>query len=163
VVIRRENASSFSDLLAGPVVLVGAFNNGWSLRLTRPLRFSLAMDPGRRLIYIRDREHPDSRVWNWSIDAHEADPNKVSSTPLHDYALISRIVNSETGHVVVVIGGLYAYGTEAAGEFLADPQLMSLANGLPLDATRKNLQIVLETDVTQQTPGPPRIVAFASN
>jgi len=35
--------------------------------------------------------------------------------------LISRIRNSEAGHAVVVIGGLYTYGTEAAGEFLTDP------------------------------------------
>jgi hypothetical protein len=40
------------------------------------------------------------------------------------FALISRIRNSETGHVVVVVGGLCTYGTQAAGEFLTDPQLM---------------------------------------
>ena len=163
VLIRPESSSSFSDLREGPVVLIGAFNNEWSLRLTRPLRFSLAMDAGHHMIYIRDRDHPESRQWNWNIDPHEANPNKVSSTPGHDYALISRIANSETGQVVVVVGGLYTYGTQAAGEFLADPQLMSLARSLPLDATKKNLQIVLETDVTQQTPGPPRVVGFASN
>ncbi|MBT9333071.1 hypothetical protein [Paracidobacterium acidisoli] len=163
VLIRREGASSFSDLREGPVVLIGAFNNEWSLRLTRPLRFSLAMDAARRVIYIRDRDHPDSRQWSWSIDRHEPAASKVSSTPLHDYALISRIANSETGQVVVIIGGLYTYGTQAAGEFLVDPQLMSLARSVPLDTTRKNLQIVLETDVTEETPGPPRIVAVSSH
>jgi len=43
---------------------------------------------------------------------------------LQDYALISRIRNSEAGHAVVVIGGLYTYGTEAVDEFLTDPQPM---------------------------------------
>ncbi len=46
----------------------------------------------------------------------------AGSPVFKDYALISRIRNSETGHVVVVIGGLYTYGTQAAGEFLTDPQ-----------------------------------------
>ncbi len=51
---------------------------------------------------------------------------------LQDYALISRIRDSETGHVVVVVGGLYTYGTEAAGEFLTDPDLMeAIANQSP--------------------------------
>ena len=35
-----------------------------------------------------------------------------------------RIWNSETGHVVIVIGGLYTYGTQSAGEFLTDRRLM---------------------------------------
>src|SRR6266702_6056695 len=43
VIIRREDASSFSELRQGPVVLIGAFNNEWSLRLTRSLRYSLAL------------------------------------------------------------------------------------------------------------------------
>lgn len=163
VVIRRENSSSFSDLREQPVVLVGAFNNEWSLRLTRPLRFSLAMDPARKIIYIRDREHPESRQWAWSIGPHEPDPNRANGVTLHDYALISRIPNSETGQAIVIIGGLFTYGTEAAGEFLADPQLMSLTKSIPINVTQKNLQIVLETDVTQETPGPPRIVAASSN
>ena len=163
VLIRRETLSSFSDLRQGPAVLVGAFNNEWSLRLTRSLRFSLAMDGTKRVIYIRDREHPENRDWSWSIDRHQEDPNKVSGASLHDYALISRLTNSATGQTVVIIGGLYTYGTQSAGEFLADPQLMSLAKQIPLDDTKTNLQLVLETDVTQQTPGPPRVLAYAEN
>lgn len=163
VILRRETSSSFSDLREQPVVLIGAFNNEWSLRLTRTMRFSLAMDTIKKVIYIRDRDHPENRQWSWSIEPHADDSNRVTSASLHDYALISRIVNSETGQVVVIIGGLYTYGTQAAGEFLSDPQLMSLTKSVPLDATKKNLQIVLETDVTQETPGPPRVVAVSSN
>jgi hypothetical protein len=123
--IRRENSSSFADLRERPAVLIGAFNNEWSLQLTRNLRFSLAMDPVRQLLYIRDRQHPESRDWFWNVGPHpeELDRNRV--TPLHDYALISRILDSETGHDVVILGGLYAYGTQAAGEFLASPDMAS--------------------------------------
>lgn len=158
--IRRETASSFADLRERPVVLIGAFNNGWSLRLTRNLRFSLAMDPSERLIYIRDREHPESRAWRWSIDPHPGEKDRSSPQPLHDYALISRILASETGHDVVVIGGLYVYGTQAAGDFVSNPQLMELARQIPLEKGQHSLQIVLETQVTEATPGPPRVVAF---
>jgi hypothetical protein len=77
----------------------------------------------------------------------------ANSPVLKDYALISRIRNSETGHVVVVIGGLYTYGTEAAGEFLTDPQLIqAIGKTARPDSTHQNLQIVLETTVTDETP-----------
>jgi hypothetical protein len=160
VLIRRESASSFSDLREGAVVLIGAFNNEWSLRLTHPLRYSLALDAENHLVYIKDVKNPSSRTWSWRTDQptdHHVGPG---SPVLKDYALISRIRNSETGHVVVVIGGLYTYGTEAAGEFLTDPQLIqAIAKAVRPDSAHQNLQIVLETTVTDETPGPPKVVA----
>jgi hypothetical protein len=84
----------------------------------------------------------------------------AGSPVLKDYALISRIRSSETGHVVVVIGGLYTYGTEAAGEFLTDPQfLQAMGTAAGTDSAHQNLQIVLEVTVTDETPGPPKVVA----
>jgi hypothetical protein len=162
VVIRRESSSSFSDLREGPVVLVGAFNNEWSLRLTHSLRYSLALDAEKRLIYIKDLKNPSSRSWSWRTDQPTDHRIGAGSPVFKDYALISRIRNSETGHVVVVIGGLYTYGTQAAGEFLTDPQLIrTVARAALLDSTNKNLQIVLETTVTDETPGPPKVVAIS--
>jgi hypothetical protein len=162
VVIRRESASSFSDLREGPVVLIGAFNNEWSLRLTHSLRYSLALDADKHLIYIKDAKNPSSRSWSWRTDQptnHHVGPG---GPVVNDYALISRIRNSETGHVVVVIGGLYTYGTEAAGEFLSDPRMIqAVADAIKSDSSRQNLQIVLQTTVTDETPGPPRAVAVS--
>jgi hypothetical protein len=163
VLIRRENSSSFSDLREGAVVLIGAFNNEWSLRLTHRLRYSLALDAEKRLIYIRDAKNPSSRVWSWATNQPRDHVGGAHSPVLHDYALISRIRNSETGHVVVVIGGLYTFGTQSAGEFLTDPQLMqAIAKATQLDTVRQNLQIVLGTTVTDDTSGPPRVLALST-
>lgn len=162
VLIRRESASSFSDLREGPVVLIGAFNNEWSLRLTHQLRYSLALDGEKHVIYIKDVKNPASRSWSWRTDQSTNHHVGAGSPVFKDYALISRIRNSETGHVVVVIGGLYTYGTEAAGEFLTDPQLIQMiAKATRADSAHQNLQIVLETTVTDETPGPPRVVAVS--
>jgi hypothetical protein len=162
VLIRRESSSSFSDLREGPVVLIGAFNNEWSLRLTHPLRYSLALDAEKHLIYIKDVKNSSSRSWSWRTDQSTTHRVGPGSPVLKDYALISRIRNSETGHVVVVIGGLYTYGTEAAGEFLTDPQLIqAIAKATRPDSAHQNLQIVLETTVTDETPGPPKVVAVS--
>lgn len=163
VLIRRGSASSFSDLREGAVVLIGAFNNEWSLRLTRELRYSLALDPDRHLVYIRDARKPEARNWSWGTNQPREPMTGANSPRMHDYALISRIRDSETGHVVVVIGGLYTYGTQAAGEFLTNPELMQAIGDQARDHSgARNLQIVLETTVTDGTPGPPQVVAVAA-
>lgn len=161
--IRRENASSFSDLREGPVVLIGAFNNEWSLRLTRQRRYTLALDPERHLIYIRDAKNPQDRKWSWATDQSPNNQGSVGGPLLEDYALISRIWNSETGHAMVFIGGLYIYGTEAAGEFLSDPQRMqAIAGTALLKDPHRNVQIVLGTKVTDGTAGPPKVLAVST-
>ena len=163
VVIRNENSITFSDLREGPVVLIGAFNNEWSLRLTRQLRYSLALDADRHLIYIRDAKNPLSRTWSWGTNQPRDNMGGAHGPVLQDYALISRIRNSQTGHVVVVIGGLYTFGTQSAGEFLTDPRLMqTISKAVELDPVHPNLQIVLGTTVTDQTPGPPRVLAVSA-
>ncbi len=162
VVIRRGDSSSFSDLRQGPVVLIGAFNNEWSLRLTRGLRYSLAMDTERHVIYIRDAKSPTARSWSWGINQPRQPATGANSPSVQDFALISRIRDSETGHVVVAIGGLYTYGTQAAGEFLTDPTFMqSIGLARAANSTRV-LQIVLTTTVTDGTPGPPRVLAISA-
>jgi hypothetical protein len=163
VLIRRGNSSSFSDLREGAVVLIGAFNNEWSLRLTRQLRYSLALDADKHLIYIRDAKNPASRSWSWGTNQPRDHIVGADSPKLQDFALISRIRDSETGHVVVVIGGLYTYGTQAAGEFLTDPDLMqAIAKETQLNGTSRNLQIVLGTTVTDETPGPAKVLAISA-
>lgn len=162
VLIRRESFSSFSDLREGPVVLIGAFNNEWSLRLTHQLRYTLALDAEKHLIYIKDVRNPSSRTWSWGTNKSTERPHGAGAPVFQDYALISRIWNSDTGHVVIVIGGLYTYGTQAAGEFLADPQLMqTVTQSLPANGAHRNLQIVLGTTVTDDTPGPPKVLAVS--
>lgn len=162
VVIRREGASSFSDLRESPVVLIGAFNNEWSLRLTRQLRYTMALDPERHLIYIKDNEHPADRSWSWPTDQPTENQGAAGGPRVEDYALISRIWNSDTGRVVVVVGGLYTYGTEAAGEFLSEPQRIQAIGKFPaLENPHSNLQVVLKTTVTDGTAGPPEVVAVS--
>jgi hypothetical protein len=143
-------------------VLIGAFNNEWSLRLTRRLRYSLALDQEKHLIYIKDAKNPSDRAWSWATDQPTDHQGAAGGPPLQDYALISRIWNSDTGHAVIVIGGLYTYGTETAGEFLSDPQMMqAISKEAALQDAHGNVQIVLGTTVTDGTAGPPRVMAVS--
>jgi hypothetical protein len=160
--VRGDPDTSFSDLQNGPAVLIGLFDNEWSLRLTRPLRFSLASDPDRHLLYIHDRQNPADRSWSvLATGLFTSEDPSSRKRPTADFALISRIENSQTGKVVVIAGGLYIFGTEAAGKFLTDPQLENLTAAIPMSHHGRDLQIVLRTDVIDGIPGPPKIVAYS--
>jgi hypothetical protein len=64
---------------------------------------------------------------------------------------------------VVVIGGLYTYGTETAGEFLTNPDLLqAISAQVRASGGSENLQIILGTTVTDGTPGPPRVLAVSA-
>jgi hypothetical protein len=148
--IRGQLSTDFTDLRNGPVVLVGAFNNDWTMRLIGPMRFSFERD--HDTFWIKDRQNPSrrDRAVNYRTPY-------LSVT--EDYALISRTLDPTTARMVVVAGGLTGCGTIAAGEFLTDPTyLEALAKGAPRGWERKNMQVVLATRVIHGASGPPRIL-----
>ena len=148
--IRGQLSTGFADLRDGPVVLLGGFDNDWTMRLTGPMRFSFERD--HDTFWIKDRQNPSrkDRFVNYRTPY-------LSLT--EDYALISRTLDPTTARMVVVIGGLTGYGTMAAGEFLTDPgYLEAMAKGAPPGWERKNIQLVLATKVIHGASGPPRIV-----
>ncbi|HYM05248.1 MAG TPA: hypothetical protein VEU11_01695 [Terriglobales bacterium] len=150
--IRRVASTTFGDLREGPVVLIGAFNNKWTLRLTQPLRFGFESDREAKHYWIRDRAFPQRR---WILTAGAA-YGKLTE----DYALISRVFDPTTGRIVVVAAGIFNCGTAAAGEFLTDPELMEqMTAGAPENWERRNIQIVIATKVVNGNTGVPRVLA----
>jgi hypothetical protein len=148
--IRGQLSTGFADLRDGPVVLVGAFDNDWTMRLTGPMRFSFERD--HDTFWISDHQNPSRR--DRTVDYRTP---YLSLT--EDYALISRTLDPTTARMVVVVGGLTGYGTIAAGEFLTDPSyLEALAKSAPVGWERKNMQLILATRVIHGTSGPPRIL-----
>ena len=151
--IRRANAFSLTDLRKGPVILVGAFNNSWTMRLGADLRFRYESNRQTHIGAIRDRQNPSNHSW-----IH--DPGVPYSTVIQDYAVVSRFLNPLTEKMVVVVGGMGRDATIAAGEFVTDPRYLEmLASRAPRDWARKNLQVVIATDVVNGNTGPPRILA----
>ena len=136
---------TFGDLRYQPSILIGAFNNAWTLQTTNYLRFVFDKHPT-----IRDRS--DNRLYKL--------PNLTpdGQTP-EDYAIVSRVFDSNTGELLIAAAGITQYGTHAAGEFLTSPQLLAaLAVNAPSDWPKKNLQVLLHTKIVDNTPGPPSIV-----
>jgi hypothetical protein len=148
--IRGESSTTFEDLRDGPVVLIGAFNNDWSLRLMGPRRFSFDRDGDS--FWIRDLQNPSDK----SLAVNYAIPYLQLT---EDFALISRVLDPVTERMVVLAGGLTGYGTMAAGEFLTNPAYMeTIAARAPRNWAHKNVQIVISTKVINGKSGPPNAV-----
>jgi hypothetical protein len=153
--IQGGRAASLADLRGKPTVLVGAFNNDWTLRLTSDLRFYFEGEPLRRTMVIRDRLDPAKTDWTGSSDW----PAPVNMAV--DYAIVSRFVNPTTEQTVVSIAGGSGYGTVAAGEFVTNPAYFSEAmRPAPHDWYRKNMQVVLSVKVMHGNAGPPQVLAL---
>ena len=150
--VRRGSSSTLADLQKGPLILIGAFNNPWTMRLTGQLRFSFDREPHVLGGVIRDRQNP-SRLW-----AHH--PDLPYSQLTQDYALVSRFVDQRTEQPVVVVAGLGRDGTIAAGEFVSEPRYLEMLSAVaPRGWERQNLQVVLSTELINGNAGPPKIVA----
>lgn len=149
VEIRYANDLSFSDLRGGPAVLVGAFSNLWTLELMAQARFFFEQEEGTRRI----RDRMEKKTWEL--------PNRApdGKTP-EDYAVVSRILDSASGQVLIVAAGITQYGTRSAGEFLTDASRLEAAlAGAPADWPRRNVQVLLHTTVYKGTPAPPKVLA----
>ena len=148
-----EANTTLTDLRRGPAVFIGAFDNIWTLRLTAPLHFHFANDAAMNKLWIEDRSNPGKQ--NWMMDRTIQQTGTYS-----DYAIVARFVDPDIEQLVVVAAGIGRGGTVAAGEFLVDSQRMDeMLKSVPSDWKRKNIEIVLETQVIGDRSGPPRIAA----
>jgi|SRR6266567_2668547 len=150
--VTRVSALTLEDFRHGPVVLVGAFSNSWNLILLSKLRYHFQIDPVTKEEWIEDLQNPNKRDWKGSGKLLYSD----SST---DFAIITRVLDRDTGKWILAAGGLGMHGTESAGDLLTDS---GLSQSLP-DAVRsgkQNFQIVLKTTVIAGHTGAPQILAI---
>jgi hypothetical protein len=152
--IRSETTATLADLRDGPVVLIGAFDNEWTMRLMNQMRFRF--EGGNDVFGIRwiaDRQNPARRDWAVNFALPYSDVTE-------DYAIITRVQDPTTGRMVVVAAGLANFGTVAAAEFLADVNSMEdVARKSRNDWKHKNVQIVIATGVINGDTGRPHVLA----
>ena len=145
--------TSLPDLREHSVTLLGGYNNQWTLRLVRPLRFYFIEGQGPDEI-IADRMQPQSR---WERDS------SLPYSSADDYALVARFRDSTIDGWVVVLAGLGRNGTEAAAQFATSPHyLQLLRDQLGSDFANRNLEAVLKVSVIDGKTGAPSILAVHS-
>ena len=139
---------TFAELRHTPAVLVGGFNNRWTLEMTGDLRYRMA--DGHSIIDTETKQ-----MWSTAGARPEH--------PTDDYALISRLQDAKTGAPLLVIAGVGAYGTQAAGEFVSSRSaLAAFARSAPAGWAQKNMQIVLHVRVVEFAPSTTDVVAEQS-
>jgi hypothetical protein len=152
--VQGQSATTLTDLRSAPSVLIGAYDNGWTLRMTAPMRFHFANDAQMTRFWIEDQTKPGSR--EWLIDRSQ----QLQTATYKDYAIVARFVDPNTDQFTLIVAGIARGGTVAAGEFLVDAKYIDeLTRRLPANWSHKNIEIVLETQVIDSHSGPPHIAA----
>jgi hypothetical protein len=153
VQLRGGRSVALADLRGKPCVLIGAFNNDWTLALAGELRFNFVHVDKTATSMVQDRLDPRNNAW--------AVANAWPYTRIPaDYAIVTRARNATTEQWVVIGAGITQFGTVAAGEFLSNPAYFDAAlKTAPRDWYRKNMQVVLSVKVMSGTAGPPNVVA----
>jgi hypothetical protein len=146
-----DSEIGYTQLREGPDVLIGAFDNVWTMRITQDLPFGFEYDsPVRRLV---DRKSPQKRFWTlqWQVPY-----TKLAK----DYAIIARIHDNVTGQPVIILAGILGEGTEAASEVVFKPAYLDeMLKKAPKNWDQLNLEAVIETNVIEDHPGPPTVLA----
>lgn len=150
--IRFGNDLTFSDLRRAPAVLIGAFQNRWTVEFTRGLRW--VFEPSARAPGVRDTR--TGQVW--SLPRLQED-GKTDE----DYVVISRVLRSTSGEFVIAAAGITQYGGHAVGEVLTQPALMAEAvRRAGPGWERRNLQLLYHLKVFAGAAGPPELIAVHS-
>ena len=146
-----DSQIGYAQLREGPDVLIGAFDNVWTMRITQDLPFGFEYDSQtRRLV---DRKSPQKRFWTlqWQVPY-----TKLAK----DYAIIARIHDKVTGQPVIILAGILGEGTEAASEVVSKPAYLDeMLKKAPKDWDQLNLEAVIETNVIEGHAGPPTVLA----
>jgi hypothetical protein len=141
-------STPLTDLREHPVVLLGAYNNQWAMRLLQSQRFQFTPEPVHSIV---DQMHPDAP---WSRDT------SLPYSSADDYALVVRFHDATTGNWVVVLAGLGRNGTEAAAQFANSPHYMQmLRDSVGRDFSNLDIEALLKVSVIEGKTGAPSILA----
>jgi hypothetical protein len=148
--LRSSATTPLTELREHPVILLGGYNNQWTLRLLQPLRFHFSSEAVAASIV--DEAKPGVR---WERD------HSLPYSSADDYALVARFRDSTTDGWVVALAGVGRNGTEAAAQFVTSPHYMQmLRDQVGSDFSNQNVEVVLKVNVIDGKTGAPSILAM---
>jgi len=148
--LRIGSTATYEDLRNFPAVVIGGFDSRWTMQLLSNLHFTFHWDHGQ---YMIREQVPGGRVWTTRLGPH--------GETVEDFAIVGRLIDSKTGEFTVTVAGIGPRGTQAAGEFVSSSRYLEegLA-GAPADWQNRNLEVLLQTTVTDSVAGPPHVIAI---
>jgi len=152
--LKGSQVTTLSDLRDGPAIFVGAFDNAWTMRLTKELRFRFGNDSNFSHEWIFDSTSTGPPQWFTNRPVLETANN------YREYALVARFTDPDTGQLCVIVAGIGAGSTLAAGEFVSDPTYLGELERLAgSQGNKKNIEAVISTQIIDGQPGTPKIEA----
>jgi hypothetical protein len=143
-----------TELREHTIILIGGYNNQWTLRLLQPLRFHFSpasTDSPDQDASIADQMQPKAR---WARD------HSLPYSSADDYALLARFRDATTDGWVVALAGLGRNGTEAAAQFATSPHYMQLLREqMGRDFANQNVEVLMKVNVVDGKTGAPSILA----
>ncbi len=144
--IRQSNITTFAELRTAPSIMIGGMTNRWAMYMIEKARFTYYSEPNH--ISIRDTSSGKDIC---------VKPPTWESPSVEDCAIVTRIIDSKTGHPILIAAGLDHYGTLAVGEFITQPRLFQqVLKDLPSGWEKKNMQIVFRVEKVRDSVGPPK-------
>ena len=143
--------TGFAQLREGPFVLIGAFDNPWTMRITQDLPMGFEYE--NQVREVVDRKSTPKKIWTlqWQV------PGKSLA---RDYAIVARLHDTVTGEPVIILAGILGEGTEAASEVVANPAYLdAMLQKAPKNWDQLNLEAVIAANVIDGHPGPPTVIA----
>ena len=147
--LQAAASTPLTELRNRPVILLGGYNNQWTMRLLNPLPFHFATGQGQEESIV-ETAPPHA---HWERDA------SLPYSSADDYALVARFRDATTDSWVVVLAGVGRNGTEAAANFATSPHYMQLLRDrLGTDISNRNVEAVLKVNVIDGKTGAPSIL-----
>jgi len=151
-----SHLATFVDLQREPTVLIGAFDNDWTQQLTEKLPYRLERPNNGEVFQIVETAGLNPKVY-------QLDMTEPYTKFTQDYGIVARFVSNVTNQPTIVVAGLASNGTAAASKLVTSEGLFAQARrSLPNDWQKKNLEIVVATQVIGGRSGPPKILEVRS-
>src|SRR5207237_10374219 len=89
--LKGEERTTLSDLRNGPTIFIGAFDNAWTLRLTKSLRYQFANNPDMTPSRIVDGNDPSQP--GWVVDRTQ----QMDTNTYQDLGIVPRLADPHHG------------------------------------------------------------------
>jgi hypothetical protein len=143
------------------VILIGSRkSNPWVDLYEPQLNFTVEYDPLNKVSYIRNHNPQKGERATYPVDV--TSPSAANANP-DSYSVIACLPNGTSGNKVLIMAGLNASATDAAGEFLtSEAQLKNMKKLLGI-GPMSSFEALLQTNQLSGTPIAARVIAYRVN
>ena len=143
--LRIGDNITIDELRHSPTILIGCSSNFWAEEMFQYL-------PIEYVFGVGFKDVKNNTAWNEDIFY---DRKRGES-----FAIAARIWDPASGEPVIMAAGLSSLGTTMASQFITDPTaLRTLASAAPPGWEKKNMEVLLRTQVLEGDTGAPIVVA----